>query len=482
MVAIRDTASGRLIRKVKAAGDPEYVDFLDEGKTLLLQGHGKTNNRGGIAVVNAADGRERFRFAWRYPTLIGMAFNPNPPAPRLQLHCAGAGSLFTQDPVGMVHWDLATGKVRSEWSIPCTALALASDGKRAVIARGSRWHWCDTRLQPVRPCTDLTESPSLHFFRDGSLLTTDGSWYGGSANLWDPITGHLVQRTQTHAVPLDSITRTPKGKDPWRKLLVYHCEKEVLIWDRVADRAVCRLAGIAPIQDWADMIEPVFSDDSKRVLAAGHRREAGLVRWFDSRTGAELGRYRVPRGKLYPGMERWAEWYSDDGTLFGYIMPDSRLALVDCRRGEVCQVLGIPMPPPRADDRDSLPPWKYERVAGDALILASREDEAVAGQKEFAVWLARPAGAFAASRCAPRPLLANWIKSAACPSGGRPPCLRTAASLRWTMIGARRSRSTKPPRRGRAVSCKRTATQPAETSHLPPTAKRWPPAATTRAC
>ena len=273
-------------------------------------------------------------------------------------------------PSGALHW-----RLRPTASAP-------------VIARLAAQEWCDTQLKPARVCTDFAAAPSLKYLQDGRLLMTEWpAWYGGRTEVWDPSAGTLLQSVRRLAQPDDGMYRAPRNLDPWGKLLVYHLDAGVVVHDLRLDRPVCRLAGIGPIDSHANTVWPVLSADGKRVLVSGPKRKEGLIRWFDSKTGAELGRYRIPQQKLCPGCV--AEWYSDNGTVFGYGMPDGRLALFDCLRGEVSRVIGIADSLAGAKQELAISPWTYHRKTSDALILASRGE--VPGRREFAVW-DRPTG------------------------------------------------------------------------------------------
>src|SRR5262249_10283608 len=134
-------------------------------------------------------------------------------------------------------------------------------------------------------------------------------------------------------------------------------------------------------REWG--LELALSADGARVLVSTIEKEAILVRWFDSRTGRELGRHHIPKNEIFPPGDTgtlWLYWFSKDGTLFGYVTADSRLALVDCKLGKVRCVLGVAVP------GRTFPAWRYELLEGDSLLVGSRTDDLDPGRRELALW------------------------------------------------------------------------------------------------
>jgi WD40 repeat protein len=382
-VLLYETASGRLLRK-SASLSPKVlgIDLLDEGQTLLVMLMEWTGAGPPMAVVGFADGRARDQFRYDYgppPSRPDRQITPGVPG---FIVAVGGGVLFMQDGRGLTCREVKTGRKLMEWDYRCRGLALSPDGKVAAVARGARWHLCDERLRPLRPGTEFVETPEVRYLPDGRLLAST-HWSERRVNVWDARRGKLLEGFSPFPAPASH--RWPISHDSLRKVCAFPTDTELVVHDLLADRKVCSLAEI-DVKATGGPPCPVLSSDGRRVLVTGQGDDPGLVRWFDSRTGRELGRYSVPQGKHRNPLTR-AEWFSEDGSVFGYLTDDNRLALVDCGRREVCQVVGNPAHPAAAPE--SWPPggaWKFERVGDDRLLLASRDGVWGPERREFALW------------------------------------------------------------------------------------------------
>jgi WD40 repeat protein len=392
-VFLYETTTGRLLREVKGPKElSSHVHLLDEGHTLLLQALDSVQVsgdvirvKGGNVVLAVADGRERFRFGNRFAYFTSR-FGPPASAGVLGVS-ADRKSLFTRDEVGTVRWDLTTGKILGEWTNGCSALAFSASGERAVVSSGARWNLCDGRLKPLRASAEFSEAPAVHFLADGRLLARD--WRHGRLNVWDLRQGRVVQSLWRHKDP--PVGRSPCSHDSWGRLFAHHVEKGLAIRDLVADKQLCLLEGVKVEDVWS--VRPRLSADGKRVLVSTQEKAGLLIRWFDSRSGREQGRYRIPEKGLFPSrLRQWIgpciDWFSEEGTAFGYVTPDGRLVLVDCERRQVRQVVGIGAGLSRGDAEEGrdFPEWRYESAGYDRFLLAARSSRAVPGRTEYAVW------------------------------------------------------------------------------------------------
>jgi WD40 repeat protein len=396
-VFLYETSTGRLLRELKGLrASAERVSFCDEGQNMLLQStfrpyapasEGKQENvpksHGSHTVVQARDGRARFTFDYRLAYYLSRPVGERLYATVLASSPDGK-SMFTQDEIGMIQWDLATGKQMREWSEHVNGLAFSTDGKRSVMGRGSRLQLCDGSLKPVRPDVALSANPCVRYFASGRLAAFER--HQGLLNVWDPGQGKIVESLCRHTTPWAFVGRTPSHHDSCGKLFAYHKEKGVAIHDLITDRQICRLDGVKVEDVWT--VYPRLSPDGKRVLVCAKEEDGLLIRWFDSRSGRELGRYRIPANELFPDQYYPVQWYSESGTVFGYVTLDSRLALVECEQRKVRQVVGNALPVSReaAKKKRGVPAWDYETAGFDRFLLASRQNDAFPGRREYTLW------------------------------------------------------------------------------------------------
>ena len=378
-IFLHDTATGKLLRELKEVTErPQKIHLLDEGQTLLLQTYSSFGNTGNV-VISVASARQHFRFDYRLAYFIHRSRE------KLYIQVLGVSadwkSLFTHDEVGMIQWDLVAGKKLGEWSEDCTALAFFANGKQAVIARGARWHLCDAQLKPRHPSIEFSEPPFVRFLPDGRLIVQ--AW-SRRLNVWDVKQEKIVESLWRHKAP--AVGRSPCDYDFWGKLFVYHVEKGLAIRDLVRDRQVCLLEGVKVENAWDAF--PLLSADGKRVLVSVKEKNGYLIRWFESSSGRELGRYCIPKKEFLSDRFRPVQWFSTKGTVFGYVTLDNQLALVDCEQRKVCQVLGIALPKSRenAKQQNAVPEWSYENAGDDHFLLASRKQDAFPGRKEYVLW------------------------------------------------------------------------------------------------
>jgi hypothetical protein len=240
---------------------------------------------------------------------------------------------------------------------------------------------CDAAFKTLRADPEITSVPWVRFLADGRLLVRS-RWHG-RLNVWDPQRDRIVETFWIQQAPSE---QTPFDYDTWGRLYAHHVDKGVALHNLVTDRQVCLLEGVE-VGD-AGKTVPRLSADGKRVLVTTPAIKGLLVRWFDNSSGRELGRYQIAENEVFPDHAAPVQWFSDDGTVFGYVTCDSRLALVNCAAGKVSRVVGVSVPVSRDDARrqKGVAAWHYESVGFDRLFLAWRSVGSFFSRTEYVVW------------------------------------------------------------------------------------------------
>jgi hypothetical protein len=145
-------------------------------------------------------------------------------------------------------------------------------------------------------------------------------------------------------------------------MFTYTKDKSHATYDRVTNEKLCEVQGI---RDYRNRL----SGDGTRVLHSADGADRLIVRWFDARTGKELGRFEAPseggaKNELLTGQV--AEWFSEDGTLFGFLNADRHLVLVDAERGKVIRILGLPET--KAWEAKWSRRWAYESAGNHRFV------------------------------------------------------------------------------------------------------------------
>lgn len=267
-VLLYDTASGRLLREVKGLRAPaERMSLLDEGETLLLQS-GQTFGSQGM-IVQMGDGRKCFSVDYRVARFISR-----PVGEQLYVDVLGTSvdgkSLYTQDEVGMLRWDLASGKASKTWCERCTALSFSADGKRAVLARGARLHLCDEDFKPVRTGQDFSEPPYVGYLSNSQMALD--SLRERRRKVVNVRQGDVLENVRRHESP--AIAKTPCSFDGAHKLFAHHDENEngLVVHDLIADRRICQLEGVKVQDAWS--VWPFLSGDGSRVFVSSYEKDA----------------------------------------------------------------------------------------------------------------------------------------------------------------------------------------------------------------
>jgi WD domain, G-beta repeat len=407
-VFLYDTATGKLLHTVRNLPRASRVDLPDEGETLLIHPispakvEATTSLKG--SVVSIPTGQVRFQYDQRFVPPVYQ--NPWTSFSQGRVFLARSAvrvrdSLLTFDAAGMIRWDWKSGKKQEEYNQSLIAFGVSGNNQRILVGEGRRLRLSDGELSSFQSAADFPFTPSFRFLADGRLLIQAGPEKEGQprrVSLWDPLKGTVLQSVQIHAWPAAVEERT--SLDSWGKLLVYANLRrgEFRAHDLVKDRPVCRLAGydLASMQKGA---RAILSGDGSRVLVYSHEPtythpDHLAVRWLDAQSGRALGRYDIPYRDMFPSgyHGQTVEWFSEDGSVFGYITPDHRLALVDCARQGVTSIIGIP-----ETERFSHPCWRYESAGYDRFVFARRVRQPPApvlnarrmndmSQPEYAVW------------------------------------------------------------------------------------------------
>ncbi|HZZ78946.1 MAG TPA: WD40 repeat domain-containing protein [Gemmataceae bacterium] len=342
-VLIYETVNGKLRHVVKNVVRTKRVRLLDEGKTLICDPAWGGKEEPTFAVVHVADGSVWLHCEYRPRPIVisGLPFNrEHPQVPRYEGDIGAFGNgkiLVTSDGMGIMRWDAVTGKRLQVWDAHVRGPYGNADGKRLVFGQGRRLQLCDDSFVPFGSGTEFAAAPSVCFQADGKLVAQD-QWTH-RLNIWDlrqrKIAATMLRREQP------SSGRAPVSNDALRNLYAHHDQKCIVIRDLVANREICRL----PVSvDNAFRVVPGISPDGTKTFVYEKGKDATAMRWYETKSGRELGQYVITKDMAFPDLYWPVAWYADDGSKFGYVARDSRLVLVDSATGKVSQVIGSPTP------------------------------------------------------------------------------------------------------------------------------------------
>jgi WD40 repeat protein len=352
-VLIYETESGKLLHTIKGLPYTTALDMPDEGKSLVLHpvpAKPGDKNPPRYTVVGLPDGRAKYQCAYRGTPLVydkkmvsdGWDLK-NPiyaPGTSVTIH---RDVLHLRDREGIARWDFATGKKLGTWDQEFGRFSVSADGKRMLLRTVYCARIVDGDTDAIRTSTHFWNPPSIRYLADGKLRAEEG----GRVHLWDP-------KTNTTTV---SRGRMPKD------------HREEFAHLEVAPQDI--VAAVAERTERAHYPTALRSTDGKRVIYGVSDDKDLLVRWFDDATGKELGRHRVKADEWF--RHSWlytSGWFDDEGTVFGYVAPDSRLVRVECATGKVLPPIGVPVTD-SIETRDGIPAWNYWQ-AGSQYILAMR--------------------------------------------------------------------------------------------------------------
>jgi WD40 repeat protein len=164
------------------------------------------------------------------------------------------------------------------------AVAFAPRGDRVAAITGGEskgsgqlWVWDVGTGRPIASATVPDLPVSLAYAPDGTAVATGG--WNGTAQLWDPATGHVLRSFSGHSTPVRGLAFLPDG----RTLAAGASDGRVILWDVASGRARMELdrGHRRPINGMA------ISHDG-RVLAAAGGLGAGAVGLWDLETAQPL--------------------------------------------------------------------------------------------------------------------------------------------------------------------------------------------------
>jgi RNA polymerase sigma factor (sigma-70 family) len=255
--------------------------YSPDGKTLAS---GTGSSEGVIRLWDATTGKERLLLQPHAGQINSLAFSPD----GTKLASIGTGKDPTSDPLYI--WDATTGE----------------------------------RLRTFRQQSGF----SVAFAPDGRRLVACG--LGGTARLWDIVSGKEVLQFDCHAKWIWFCAFSPDGK----MLATASDDQTIRLWDTVTSEELHRMGD--PNLSWSSV---AFSPDSK-VIAGGSRE--GTVHLWDAASGRE-------RLKIV-GHDKWrrARDCTPDGPNIVAFSPDGKSlvsghegVVLDAATGkEICQLQG----------------------------------------------------------------------------------------------------------------------------------------------
>jgi hypothetical protein len=362
-VFVYETVSGKLLHTLKDLPQTYRVDLPDEAEHIVWFPVRPEKVGGGVGVPGGVlavpGGKERFKFDYRFEPsayvgywdseLLGHA-TPVRSAVRV------GDSLVTFDGFGASRWDWKTGKhleLRQLAINPSFVnVSTSYDGKRLLIHEGGSVHLSGGELDAPRDRVVFPYSPIVRFLPDGQLRLTsapeENISYGRRVDVWDPRTRTLVE---TRRFPGFSGLSGYGYLDADEKLRASQNEEtgETYVRDITTAETLCQLEGVKR-NGTMHYINREMSHDGSRVLIYSDEPDSMkptslLVRWFDSTTGKELGRFEVPARDAAPvGVTTSTRCFAADGSVVGYYTPDQRLVLVDCATRKPVATLGVSRP------------------------------------------------------------------------------------------------------------------------------------------
>lgn len=400
-VFVYETTTQKLLHTVSDLPRAYRVDLPDEGQTLLL--HPLRTERverittGQAAVVRIADGKVRFHCAYRFAPAAYMHSSESKPQPGyVTIGAINAAAirfhdtLVIPDEIGLTRWDLKTGQKLDEFNEPFESFAVSANGQRLAVRNERRIGTTAGMLADLRNPGVFARAATVRYLPDGRLLASDRNYRGGLVHVWDPRKRILLETIRVFGRPESSgVVLGSNRHDGWGKTTVAtlgNYEKQNLVtYDLLANQVLSVVKGLNRAQ---------LSGDGKRLLTNefDDKRYRLIVRWFDSRTGQELGRHDIPYKQMHQSLAntaRDAEWLAENGSAFGYIDVKGRLAVVDCVERKVIMTPGIT---PAKDWHD--PVWQPQSAGFDRLLwIAPRFYDIYSGVNhnnkdaaEYAVW------------------------------------------------------------------------------------------------
>mgnify|MGYP002784661157 CR=1 FL=1 len=365
-VFVCETVSGKLLHTVKDLPRTYRIDMPDEGGSLVLYPPRPQSVETIVShpfkVVGIPDGRTRMTGGYRYRPPVAMNGYDTLGASLVPAHSAVRfrESLLIFDGLGLVRWDEATGKQLEE--MPFThypespPITRSADGKRLAVNK-SGWRMLQQTLSDAAP-KGHESMPRVRFLPDGRLRSTTLRYAGpGETRIWDVKKATLLESFRLHAWPHTLFEGTQENEAGTVVAGVNEKEGSLLVYDQIQLKPLLNLKpeGLTR-EEINSRYRLIPSNDGKRVLMSGFVNNKIDARWYDL-DGKELGRHTCIEAASDPSRPLWL---ADNGSMFGYVRTDHRLAIVDCATGKVKAIVGT------AAKYD----WYYSSAGLDRLLFA----------------------------------------------------------------------------------------------------------------
>jgi WD40 repeat protein len=280
-IVLLDVASGKEVGGFDTnQEEPVTLSFTQDGRSLVVRG--PQNNV--VRLWDVATGKVRSSFT--VPDVAADTFV------RLGVSSDGRRILTGLNPIWpgrnppIILWDVDTAKEVCRFSGPeegIFALAFTPDG-RSAIATGGDGTVRMLRLPEPTPPEKVGEVRRFEG-HDGSIQATafspDGRLalsgsFDGTVRLWDLKTGKELRRLEGHTGLVHTVAFFPGGK----RVLSCSDDKTVRVWDVESGKQLKNLEGHTE-----QVMDAVISLDGKRALSAGWD---GTARLWDIESGKEL--------------------------------------------------------------------------------------------------------------------------------------------------------------------------------------------------
>jgi competence ComEA-like helix-hairpin-helix protein len=285
-VRLWDTAKEKELMSLEPAGSGPVVMALAAGGKVLAAGRGDAVRLWDVsALVGPPVPRPRPRVLRH---LTPPPLGPDLPPRDIRLDEGMRGLALAPDGRRAVVatgfkkvrvWDLVDGKELRSFEVPRAGrLAVLPDGRRVINAGGyqgggMRLYDLETGEEVRCFCKDDVDNPALS--PDGRLvLATDLDGF----RLWDVATGQELRRFRGDAKPCSAVTFSPDGG-----LAASASGAVVRLWDVATGQQVGALEGHAGF-----VLGVTFSPDGKLLLSSGND---GTLRLWEVEAGREVRRF-----------------------------------------------------------------------------------------------------------------------------------------------------------------------------------------------
>jgi WD40 repeat protein len=284
-LALRDAASGRVIRRFTEPDSPPAFAFSPDGRALATGGSPRT-----LRLWDLASGRPIREFG-NAEEIRWISFAPD------------GRMIYTDADQGLDLWDVASGRRRTrtlptDSPNPHTAFALSPDGKAVATAGDGN----ATRLWDIATGKAIVEYQA-DGFQDALAFSPDGKYLASLAtisnvtHLWEAATGRMV-RSLRHQESAVAAAFSPDS----RTLAAGGGDHAIHLWD------VGSGDERSPFPSHRTEVTSVAFSPDGRTLATGG--EDGTARLWDAATGRPLHQL---------------SWHPEEGVRSVGFAPDGRL-------------------------------------------------------------------------------------------------------------------------------------------------------------